>query len=213
MEGSIELPIQPERTTPIRKGSLNRLPWVEATGSPALLSDKATFYVMKVFDYESARKFDEPLMILAKVVCNLRNYFRQGETATVRLVSDYFNPKSDYAWSPEGIRLVWELVEGFSPSLGLADETAQAMHRAAFLQREVIYLLSHVQPGGRVSNRELMGTFTAWNPELEVTSNAFTRAVQAVTGLTKLRSNGIDYWVGFHLPMAEVAESPGSKAA
>jgi hypothetical protein len=51
LEGSITLPIQPKRTTPIRKGSLNRLPWVEATGSSALLSDKATFYVMKVFDY------------------------------------------------------------------------------------------------------------------------------------------------------------------
>jgi len=201
----------------IRAGRLHdprssRLPWVKATGTPATLSRKAAQY-LRVFDYKKAAQYDLDTEILANVVCNLRNYYDQDADQTVRLVLDLFNPKSSELWSPEGIRLAWDLVEPFTPTLALADEKTIAKRKVATIENEVIDLIAWTKPGGRVSAGDLLETFREWNPWLQVTPNAFTRAVQAVTGMTKLRSNGKDYWVGFHLPAEVNSEQSAAEAA
>ncbi len=178
-------------------------PWVKASGPPNVQLDKATYYLTHGIDYKALRVFDKPEVILAKVVCNLRNYFRQSQESTVRLIQKHFNSKSDIQWSEEGIRLVWEQVEPFTPWLGKEDMQAIARQKAAFIENEVVDLIAWTKPGGRVLDKDLLKAFREWNPEIEVTSNAFSRAVKAVTGLSKLRSNGKDYWVGFHIPTAE----------
>lgn len=183
----------------------NPLPWVKASGPATVRLDKATYYLVHTFDYATYRPFDDSVMILSKVVCNLRHYFCQSQESTVKLVQEHFNPKSDDKWSPEGIRLVWELAEPFTPDLGLVDAVALAQQKKVFLENEVVDLIAWTKPGGRVLDKDLLKVFREWNPELEIefTENLFTRAVQAVTGLRKLRSNGKDYWVGFHLPAAD----------
>lgn len=143
-------------------------------------------------------------MIFAKVVCNLRNYYLQDQESTVKLILTHFNPKCwDEPWSLEAVRLMWECVEPFTPSLGIRDGKARAKQRKRSLEDEVVDLLAWVRLGGRVLDDDLLGVLRAWNPHLEVTLNAFTRAVNALTGMTKLRSDGKDYWEGFHIPTAE----------
>lgn len=209
---SLTAPTRP--TVPsIRLGTLSRKPWVPSSADGSLL-DQASYY-LHGFDHEQARLMDPPVVILAKVVCNLRNYYRQDQASTVRLIRDHFNPKAGYAWSPEGIRLTWEEVARFTPSLGLADEKAIAKQRLAFLENEVVDLIAWTVPGGRVWDKELEQVFREWNPELELEfkGNSFSRAVKAVTGLSKSYSNGKGYWVGFHLPTADEVAVAADEAA
>jgi hypothetical protein len=194
---------RPTTAPAIRTGTTQRLPWVPSSSAPATRRDQATFYLLKELDYENARRFDHPVLTLAKAVCNLRHYHRQDRENTVRLIQEHFNPRAGDTWSPEAIRLTWDLVERFTPSLGLRDEDARVKQRKLVLEGEVVELIAWTLPGGRVAADELLEVFRQWNPDLEVTGNAFTRAVQAVTGLRKLRSNGTDWWVGFHLPTAD----------
>jgi hypothetical protein len=63
--------------------------------------------------------------------------------------------------------------------------------------------IAWTEPGGRVQDHELLKVFQDWNPDIEVTLNLFTRAVNAVTGIGKTSSNSKQYWVGFHLPTAD----------
>ena len=168
---------------------------------------------LRVFDYKEAAGFDSDVAILGKVVCNLRNYYRQSAEQTVELVTGVFNPKAWTPWSPEGIKLAWDLVEGFTPSLGLSDEKAVAKQRAALIEDEVVDLIAWTRSGGRVSGEDLLAVFTAWNPDLLVTPREFGAAVKAVTGLTQKPSNGIYYWVGFRLPTAKELEIIQEKAA
>jgi hypothetical protein len=79
---------------------------------------------------------------------------------------------------------------------------ARDKQKARLLQEEVAYLLASTDPGGRVLDDDLLKVFRDWNPDIEVSSNLFSRAVKAVTGLTKHRSDGKGYWEGFHLPTA-----------
>lgn len=71
-------------------------------------------------------------MTLAKVVCNLRNFYHQDAEATVEWIRNHYNEKSGFNWTPEGIRLAWELSEGFTPSLGLEHKDAKAKQKARF---------------------------------------------------------------------------------
>lgn len=187
-------------------------PWVKATGSPSTLERKAAQY-LRVFDHETPRSFERPEMTLAKVVCNLRNFYQQDAEITIKLVQMIYNRPAGYDWSPDGIRLAWELSEGYAPSLGLVDEKAIAKQWKAFLQKEVANLIVWMEPGGRTLGKDLLNVFRESNPELEVTSNAFSRAVKAVTGLSKFRSDSKDYWVGFHIPTTEEREPSGDTAA
>lgn len=186
--------------------SPNRLPWVKASGTPETHSRKAAQY-LRVFDLEQAALFDVDTMILAKVVCNLRNYYQQDADQTVELMTKLFNPRSWVVWSPEGIRLTWDRVECFTPSLGLSDEITVARRRAAELEDDVLDLIAYTRSGGRVSTEDLRDLFAERNPDLQFTPVAFGIAVNAVTGMTSRASHGTRYWVGFHLPTsAELAE-------
>lgn len=172
------------------------------------------YYLVKVFDHEEAFELDLPTMLLAKVVCNLRNYYLQDQESTVKLIQTYFNPKCwDEPWSPEAVRLMWECVEPFTPYLGIVDETAIANQRRALLEDDVVDLLAWTVPGGRVLDHDLLKVFRDWNPDIEVTSNLFSRAVKAVTGFGKKPSDGKQYWEDFHLPTEEELEIRTAKVA
>lgn len=197
----------------IRLGIFGTRPWVPASGSATVREGKAVYYLTKAVDYKIYSEFNQPVEILAKVVCNLRKYYGQDQDATVRLIQKHFNPKSDYKWSAEGIRLTWEMVEPYTPSLGLVDEMAVAKHEAAFLENEVIDLVASTKIGGKVWDHDLLAEFQRKNPEIQVTLHAFTKAVNLVTGMKKTNSNGKRYWVGFHLPTAEELASREENAA
>ena len=198
----------------IRLGTTSRKPWVPSSAPAHIRSGQAIFYLVKVFNHEDACERDLPTTLLAKVVCNLRNYYLQDQESTVKLIQTYFNPKDlDDQWSPEAVRLMWEYVEGFTPWLGLVDKTAIADQRRVFLENEVVDLIAWTEQGGRVSDHDLLKVFQEWNPDIQVSLNLFTRAVNAVTGLGKTPSNGKQYWVGFHIPMAgELAIREGMAA-
>lgn len=196
----------------IRRGSHNHLPWVKATGTPETLSRKAAQY-LRVFDHERAAWYDLDTMILAKVVCNLRHYYQQSADQTVQLIVTLFNPKAWDVWSAEAVRLTWDLVEGFTPSLGLTDERAKAKHRAALIENEVVDLIAWTRQGERVSSEELRNTFMEWYPDLPVTPREFATAVRAVTGQSTVAIHGTRYWVGFHLPTSEELAGPVQEAA
>ena len=203
---------EPESADGHQRRSSRPVPWVIATGRPETLSRKAAEY-LRVFDYRSAAPFDLDTAILAKVVCNLRNYYLQSAAQTVELVLSVFNPKSWQEWSPEGIKLAWELVEGFTPSLGLSDEKAVAKQRAALIEDAVVDLIAWTKSGGRVSGEDLRAVFAEWNPDLPVTPVEFAIAVKAVTGLKTKTSNGTRYWVGFQLPVVSKASEQELRAA
>ena len=85
---------------------------------------------------------------------------------------------------------------------------------------ETTMIYSHVLNRGgravpRVRDHDLLRVFREWNPELEidVSLNLFTRAVNAMTGMTKHRSNGKAHWVGFHLPTPAELGLQGKEAA
>lgn len=196
----------------IRTGSTKRLHWVKATGIPATRSRKAAQY-LRDFDYKQAAIYDLDTVILAKVVCNLRNYYRQSVDETVGLVLNLFNPKSWEIWSEEAVRLTWTFVEGFTPSLGLADEKAIAKRRADLIENEAVDLIAWTIPGGRASINDLRATFNRWNPGINAEPTEFGRAVAAVTGLSTKVSHGTRYWVGFHLPTPEELMERSSEAA
>jgi len=204
----------PRQSLSLRMGVTERKPWVPSSSSEEDRHDQAMFYLIFRFDHEGAFERDLPTMILAKVVCNLRNYFLQDQENTVKLIQTYFNPKCwDEPWSPEAVRLMWECVEGYTPSLGLVDEAAVAQQKALVLEREAAYLLARTIPGGKVLDKNLLAVFQEWNPDIEVSSYLLTTAVSSVTGLKKTASNSKQYWVGFHLPTAEELESRLVKAA
>ena len=139
----------------LNTGTLNRKPWVVATGTQGTRSRKAAQY-LRVFDYKEAARYELDTPILAKVVCNLRNYYQQDTHQTVELITALFNPKSWQVWSKEAITLAWELVEGFTPSLGLADAKAIAKQRAAMIEYEVVDLIAWTRQGDRVDREDLI---------------------------------------------------------
>jgi len=186
-----------------RKGTFNPLPWVKASGPKDVLSVKAAYY-LHIFDHKTAAEHYLDTPILAHVVCNLRNYYQQDVEQTVELITKLFNPKSwEVVWSPEAIRLCWEYVERFTPSLGFDDVDAVAKRRAEDLEDAVLDLIAYTVPGGRVSGEDLRATFTEWYQDLEFTSVAFGRAVSAVTGMKTRSSGDKRYWYGFHIPTPE----------
>jgi hypothetical protein len=175
---------------------------VRSTGPPATLYRRAAFY-LTAFDYQEAAIWDLDTMILARVICNLRNYYQQDADQTVKLITKYFHRHSWEVWTPEAIRLTWELVEPYTPSLGLADEDAQSMRRMAELEDEVADLIAHTRSGGRVPTSDLFALFKAWHPDFEVDVRVFGKAVKAVTGIDSKSSNSERYYEGFHLTSPE----------
>lgn len=197
----------------IRSREVRRKPFVTATGSPATRLSKALYYLLKAYDYRHAWRHESSEGSLLKVVCNLRNFHLQDRDSTVRLVTTHFNPRMWREWSPEAVGIAWDLVEGFTPALGLRDPKARDKQRKVALEDEVLHLLAWVEPGGRTLDKDLLKVFREWNPHLRVTAHAFTRAVGDLLGQQKLRSSGKGYWVGFHLPTPEECAGRGGQAA
>ncbi len=183
-------------------------------GSPAITKNLPYHVGQDLARASRSWLMDHAEVSLAKVVCNLRNFYLLDVDSTIELVQKCFNPRTVfYEWSPEAIRLTWECVACFTPSLGIRDVKARAKQKAQRLETEVIDLLVWTKSGGRVLDDDLLRVFRKWNPGMRVTSNSFTRAVNAVTGMSKRRSNGKAYWVGFCLPTAAELGLQGKKAA
>lgn len=195
-------------TDPIAKPRALRMrqkAWVAAAGTLEQRQTMAAFYLVG-FDHRTAAIFDEPVATMAKVVCNLRYYYRLNAKQTADLMLAHFNAKSRYRWSEEGILLTWELVQGFTPSLGLSDKDAVAKHELADLEDDVVDFLSRVLPGGRVSVEVLYAGFKASNPEVDTNEIAFGRVVTSLTGISSKSSKGKRFYSGFHLPGEGVGE-------
>jgi hypothetical protein len=186
-----------------------RLPWVHASGDPATLSLKAAMY-LKRFDHKMPAHFDFLEMTLAKVVSNLRTYYLQDANETVRLIQSLFNPRTTYKWSPEGIRLAWDSVAGFTPSLGLSDIRALAMKRKRMLEYEVADLLASTLPYGRIPVAALLAEFNDRNPDFNARPKEFGMAVKTVSGLSSVGYQGVRHYPGVSLPRA--GKEKGSNA-
>jgi len=197
----------PKPSPSIRTGARNRLPWVKATAHKKTLEEKAVHY-LEIFNHDTPFRREMPEMTLAKVVCNLRNYYQQDAEATLRLIQSLYNGKCGYEWTPEGIRLAWELSEPYTPSLGLADEDAQSKMRVAEIEGEMADILAYTRSGGRVSLPDLFALFREWYPEREVENEVLGKTVNAITGIRSKPSNSVRYYYGFHLPTPEELLDP-----
>lgn len=175
--------------------------WVHATGSPVWLEAQAITYLMQ-FDHGNAWVNDRPAFTLAKVVCNLRNYHLQSKEETIELIMKYFNGKCGVMWSPEGIGLTWEMVEPYTPSLGLKDETAVRLELAAELYELAVDLVLMLEQGGRVLVTDLYAFFLEVNPDLDPvpTDVAFGIAFGDATCRKSTPSRSKRYWSGFRIP-------------
>lgn len=191
----------------IRTGARNRLPWVKESGTKATLERKAAQY-LRSFNHNTPFRREMPEMTLAKVVCNLRNYYQQDAETTVRLIQSLYNGACGYKWTPEGIRLAWELSEPYTPSLGLADKDAKSKKEGAEIEDEMTDLLAYTRSGGRVSLPDLFALFREWYPEREVENEVLGKAVKAITGIRSKPSNSVRYYYGFHLPTPEELLDP-----
>lgn len=205
----VQSPGKPRIIPPsIRTGSRNQRPWVKASGSLKSRLEMARFYLKEEFDYETYATFDQPEVILAKVVCNLRNYHGLDAKNTVNLITTYFNQQSPDKWSKEAVRLTWEQVERFTPDLGLIDPDAISKQRMKDQENDLVDLIAYTRSGGRVSLPELMKVFRDWFPEHEIYPKVFGKVVKEITGIKARSSNGITYYDGLHLPTAEELKDP-----
>ncbi len=170
-----------------------------ATGSEVTRKLKAVFFLSRI-DYEHAYIFEPLEMTLAKAVCNLRYFHKQTVEQTVKLIHDYFNHHTRIRWSNQTIERMWYDIEGYSPDLGLRDETAMARELVLEVEDEIAMFLGiNTKLGGRSSVPALRQLFDAINPAMKVTKEAFGRAVKSITGEESHPSNGTRYYDGFHI--------------
>jgi len=127
-----------------------RAPKVEgkiAYGSQESLYEQARFY-LEVIDHDEMERYDSPVTVLAKTVCNLRNYYAQTKDQTIELIQGRYNKLSRLNWSAEDIALIWDLVEDYVPSLWLQDERYLSKKRSSEVQRELSLSLDpFLEPG------------------------------------------------------------------
>jgi hypothetical protein len=183
--------------------------WKVAFGSRESLDDQASFYV-ETIDFEEMKMQHKPIMILAIVICNLRNYYDQTKTKTVDLVSRRYNRRYGTNWSKDDIALIWDLVEGYAPSMWLYDSRYRSKKRSNEIQHEVKEILSRLTPGGRILVTEMQKIVKEWDPTLEVTPRELGDAMHAITGSASKVSNGKSYYFGFQLPFSEDAPYDGT---
>jgi hypothetical protein len=172
---------------------------VKSTGPSKTLFRRAAVY-LSAFEYAEAAVWDLDTQILAHIVSNLRNYYQQDADHTVKLVTRYFNPKSWEVWSPEAIRLAWDLVAPYTPMLGLSDEDAQSRSRMIELENDVVDLIAYTRPGGKVSVPALFEVYRKWHPDNHVDQRVFGKMVKSVTGIESKPRNAVRWYIGFHLP-------------
>lgn len=186
-----------------RNGARRRLCWSTASGTSDQREEMAAMY-LRLFDHKEARKFDEPGLTLAKVVCNLRNYHGMSKEQTVMLIKAMFNPKLETPWSNEAICLAWELVSDYTPWLGITDVDGIARQKAVEIEDAVVDLLAHTRLGDRATTDAFFASFRAWNPDLKTAKTAVSHAVHEVAAIKTVpyRDEGRCY-PGFHLPSTQ----------
>ena len=184
----------------LRKPATDQVFWKAAYGNSKALHDKADFY-LRLIDHKEMELFDNPSIVLAKTVCNLRNYYQQTKAQTVALITTIYNPLCRINWSEEDIELTWDLVEGFTPSLWLQDERYLSRMRAAEVQRELRDLLDHLTPGGRIPVLVMVELLNQWDTSLNVSKREVGDAMRAITGNASKPSNGVSYYNGVQLPL------------
>lgn len=173
-----------------------------AYGSKKSLHDQARFY-LELIDHKEMEAFDTPLIVLAKTVCNLRNYYAQTKDQTIELIRGRYNELSRIHWSAEAIALIWDLVEVYVPSLWLQDERYLSERRRSELQRELNEVLKRLTPGGRIKVTDMQELVKQWDPNLDASPKALGDAMRAVTGSASTSSNSVAYYFGFQLPFRD----------
>lgn len=191
----------------IRSYGVIKRPWRKARGDADWLERQAAFY-LECFDHEQARFFDRDAFILLKVVCNVRNYYGMTQEQTVNLVRSHFNPKSNVIWTQEAIALAWELVENYTPWLGLNDPRAIAERHQREVEEEVKELLAFTRAGGRVNTEDFYRMFKDWFPDLEAGKGTVSKAVHEITGKVSVPYREGRCYPGFHFPTAEELIDP-----
>ena len=176
--------------------------WKIAHGSQESLYEQARFY-LELIDHDEMERFDTPVTVLAKTVCNLRNYYAQTKDQTVDLIRRRYNTLSRISWSEDDIALIWDLVEGFTPSLWLQDERYLSKKRRTELQRELKEVLKRLTPGGRIKVTDMQMLLNEWDPNLDASTKALGDAMRALTGSASKSSNSVAYYFGFQLPFRD----------
>lgn len=184
-----------------------RKTWVCASGTLRARMDQARVYLLGI-DYRRAYGTYTPEQVLAQIVSNLRNYHRLNQAETKAVMRGVFDSKSKVKWSNEALELAWELVEGFTPSLGLIDPDAISKRHSEELEDRLVDVVAFTRSGGRVAIQDLINLFREWNPDFEVNEIAFGRAFSAITGIRSKPSKGIRYFSGLHLPSALELKDP-----
>jgi hypothetical protein len=173
-----------------------------AYGSAKSRYEQARFYI-ELIDHKEMEKFDKPLIVLAKTVCNLRNYHAQTKDQTIELIQGRYNKLSRINWSAEDIALIWDLVEGYVPSLWLQDERYLSEKRRSELQRELKEVLKRLTPGGRIKVTDMQEVLKQWDPTLDPSTKALGDAMRALTGSASKSSNSVAYYYDFQLPFRD----------
>lgn len=173
-----------------------------AHGSQKTRHEQARFYI-ELVDHKEMEKFDKPLIVLAKTVCNLRNYYAQTKEETIELIQGRYNKLSRINWSAEDIALIWDLVEGYVPSLWLQDERYLSEKRRSELQRELKEVLKRLTPGGRIKVTVMQEVLKQWDPSLDPSTKALGDAMRALTGSASKSSNSVAYYYDFQLPFRD----------
>lgn len=173
--------------------------WKHAYGSERSRLEGARYY-LGVIDHEQAEYFDPPAIVLAKAICNLRNYYALGKEQTIELIRRFYNPRCRINWSAEDVGLTWDLVERFVPSLWLADDRYLSERRAAAIRLEVGSILDRLTPGGKIPVEEMRRLLAAWDPSLSAAPRELGKAMKALTGKVSKGLNGVPHYYGFQLP-------------
>lgn len=182
-----------------RRNPRGAQPWEKAYGSEKSLHKQAKYHLRSI-DHEQMELFDPPVIVLAKTVCNLRNYLARSRAQTIKLIQCVYNPRCGIKWSEEDIGLLWDLIERFVPSLWLTDERHLSPQRTARVQREVRGVLDRLTPGGKIPVKKMQQLLADWDPDLRATPRELGLAMKALTGEASKSSNGVSYYPGFQLP-------------
>lgn len=196
----IEPFLTPRKILPKRPSSY--LEWQPAYGSKKVLQDKARYY-LRLIDFKVMETFDSKEIVLAKTVCNLRNYYKQSKVQTVELITTIYNPLCGINWSEEDIELTWDLAGGLPPTLWLIDERYLSHKKRTIFQWELRSLLECLTPGGKVLVPVMQKLVQEWDPSLNATPREIGDAMRAVTGKASEVSNGVSYYYGFQLPLRQ----------
>lgn len=180
--------------------------WVSATGTWRTRVKKARYYLCQAAWVPASAEGQSKALFI--VVCNLRRYFRLQGPFTAILIQEHYMPKlasrvaEFQPWTVADILEKYRLAgkRGMYPTLGVSDPRAKKKAEKIALHKEVrAFIKRHVVPGGSCTPQELLTTFIAYRGGTIVNSNAFGRAVVAITGVKSVTPFGKRTYRGFQL--------------